>query len=268
MNSLYEANDYKVYLRELIETFPNEGRGVRKALAETMGVQTPFITHVLSGDYHFSPEQAEGAARHFAFTEEETEFFLLLISFNRASTSSLRAFLKKQLEQRRGTHRQLQKKLKLDSAMSEKDRAVYYSSWAYAAAHMATTFQKSPNLEKILEITGLSDLAAKKVLEFLLQKNLIVKEGATYKARVPALHLEGTSPFISAHHMGWRHRAIQSLDRMTEDDLHYSAVFSCSEKDLGKVREILVKALQDSVKLIQASPEDQLAAVCLDLFSL
>ncbi len=78
MESVFQAKSYKAHLLEVIAAAPSEGRGLRKQLAGHIGCQVGYITQVLGGDSHFSPEQGEAAARFFHFTPKETEYFLLL----------------------------------------------------------------------------------------------------------------------------------------------------------------------------------------------
>ena len=66
--------------------------GCMGILAETIGCQVSHITNVLSGSGHFNEEQAESAARFFGLNLHETEFFLLLIQYVRAGTTSLKKF--------------------------------------------------------------------------------------------------------------------------------------------------------------------------------
>ncbi len=59
-----------------------------------------------------------------------------------------------------------------------------------------------------------------------------------------------------------------SLDQDMTDHLHYSSVFTLSEEDYPRVKEILTKALSEALKAITSSPEENGAAICLDLFKL
>jgi hypothetical protein len=95
---------------------------------------------------------------------------------------------------------------------------------------------------------------------------MCTKEGQKYRIARPLLHLDKTSPLISKHHTNWRLHAIYNQDAEKEDRIHYSSVFTVSQKDYLKVREILSNALSESLEVIKASPEEEPAVICMDLF--
>ncbi|MCC6278544.1 MAG: hypothetical protein IT289_11575 [Oligoflexia bacterium] len=78
--NIFSYRDYKRFLLDLIKSSPNNGRGLRKKLAEFIGCQNTFITHVFSEKNELSLEQAEATARFFGLNREETEFFCCLFN--------------------------------------------------------------------------------------------------------------------------------------------------------------------------------------------
>ena len=86
MTSLLEYRNYKLLLNDLIDTYPASGRGVRRRLAEAIRCQVAYVSHVLSGNYHFSAEQTEAASGFFGFSKDESEYVVLLVAHNRAGT--------------------------------------------------------------------------------------------------------------------------------------------------------------------------------------
>lgn len=266
--SIYEYSNYKIYLRDLIDSYPNGGRGVRKALAESIRCQLGYITQVLSGDNHFSLEQAEASARYFSLNKDERDFFLNLVQFNRAGTKSLKLYFDAQLLELRERNNLLKTRLKIKETLPANDQAIYYSNWQFSTIHMLLTLDDFNTPNKISERLNLSADRALEVLEFLCRSGLAYKEGNLYKSRNPILHLEKDSPYLPTHHTNWRSKSIQSLDSIKKDDLHYSLTFTIAKKDMPKVREILTQALESCSHVIQASKEDQIAALCLDLFEI
>ncbi|MGZ3769647.1 MAG: TIGR02147 family protein [Bdellovibrio sp.] len=266
--TIFEYYHYKKFIIDLIENSPYEGRGQRKALAESINCQVAHITHVLSGENHFSMEQAESAARFFSLTKDETQYFLLLVQHNRAGTVELRKFTDELLQELRDKNTLLKSRLKIKDTLSREDQTIYYSSWHYAAIHMALTIPELRTPERIAEKLNISAVRTLKVLEFLIQKGLATKTANQYKTEKPFLHLEKNSPLISKHHTNFRLRALQALDEERKNDLHYSLVFSINRADLPKVRESLVKSLEECASIIRPSREEELACLCIDLFSI
>jgi hypothetical protein len=71
---------------------------------------------------------------------------------------------------------------------------------------------------------------------------------------------------ISKHHTNWRMQAIQSLEREAESELHYSSVITVSEGDAVKIREALVKAIEQVRLIVKPSKDEALYCYNLDLF--
>jgi hypothetical protein len=59
-----------------------------------------------------------------------------------------------------------------------------------------------------------------------------------------------------------------SLERETPQELHYSGVISVGQDDLPKVREALVRALDDVRGIVKKSKDETVYCYSLDLFGL
>jgi len=172
-STLFEYKNYKQFILDWMEKTPQQGRGQRKLLAEAIGCQTPFITHVLSGDYHFSPEQAEASARYIGLSEVETEFFILLVLKQRAGTKSLENFFAKQISKQCEQQAVLKKRLKIDETMTIEDQMIYYSSWHYASIHMALLIPELQSVESLSKYFNIPVNRIMSVLQFLTDHGLI-----------------------------------------------------------------------------------------------
>lgn len=263
---LFEYNDYKGFVRDVLKTYPEQGRGMRRKIAEAAGCQVPYVSHVLSGDYDFSAEQAEGLARLLGLTASEKEYFLHLVLYQRAGTPGLRAFYKATLERLAEQHSNLRDRLKTKDSLDQNARAIYYSSWHYAAIHMLPTIPGFQTPEKIRERLNIQESKVEDVIEFLLAHGLLEKKQNRLHAKLLDLHLERGSPLLAKHHTNWRLQAIQSLDQENTNELHYSLAFTASEADLPKIRKVLTEALQSAAAIIRPSAEEDLMALCVDFF--
>ncbi len=267
-SSLFDYRDYKIYFNDLIEALPLQGRGKRVELAQAIHCQKAFISQVLGGDYHFSLEQAEMTADFFGITGEEKEYLMLLVSCNRAGTPSLKKFYEEQLERKREENKQLESRLKIKKKIPIEEQAEYYRSWKYQAVHMLLTIPHYQTLEKVCEYFHLPKSEAADILHFLCSIGLVEKNKNLFFPSVSLLHLAKDSPFVSRHHANWRMKAIESAEKRENPGFHYSLVFSCSKKDLEKVRESIVKCLAENSATIQPSREEVVASLCVDLFEI
>lgn len=265
-SNLYEYTSYKKFLNDLIRTYPAGGRGQRKALAEFIGCQVAYVTHVLSGERDFNLEQAEAAARYFSLSKGETEFFLTLVQENRAATTELRRYFERLLKELREKNSRLKEKLNFKDVMSNEVKMTYYSSWLYSAVHMALTIPGLRTVTALAEKFDVSSSHILEILEFLCKYGLVYKDNNFYKSKSSLLHLEKDSPLIARHHSNWRLRALTSLDEVQDSNFHYSSVVSVSKKDAVRVREHMMKALVEMTEIIKPSKEEELVSLCLDMF--
>jgi len=265
-STIYEYRDYKKLTLDLIETGPKGARGKRKALAEYIGCQVSHISNVLSGPAHFGPEQTEASARYFGLSSQETEFLLLLTQFNRAGTVSLKIFYEKLLDQKQKKYSTLKKQLAMPDQLQSEQEACYYSHWYFSAVHVLLSIPEFQTREAVAKMLNLKLALVDSILAFLSDACLISKVGQKYQVLRTALHLDKTSPLISQHHTNWRLKTLLSFDQQNSDALHYSSVFSLSRKDYKRVQAILTKSLSDSLKVIDQSPEEELAVICMDFY--
>ncbi len=266
--NIYEYRDYKVYFVDLLESHPSGNRGKRKELAEAIGCQMSHITKVLSGDGHFSQEQAEAAARHFGHTAVETEFLLQIVEFNRAGTPSLKKFYENVLQEKQKKYTNLKTLLSMPDSLQAREEAIYYSSWCYGAVHVLISVPEFRTRDALASKLQLPLLKVDEILEFLTKVGLCEKIGSIYHPHRPLLHLDKSSPLISKHHTNWRLQALNSIDKNSNEALHYSSVFTLSASDLVRIKQLIEKCLSESLKVITQSPEKEAAVLCIDLFKI
>jgi len=267
MSDLFEFQDYKAYLRAAIKAMPNKGRGTRLALANKISCPASHVSQVLSGNSHFSMEQAEAVSGFLGHTDEEANFFLLLLQFSRAGTSALRKRLEKQLRQATQQRRFLKNRLDVKDSISPEDQGKFYSSWLYSAIHVIVSIEKFQTKDSISDHLGISAKRTAEILEFLLSLGLVVKANGRYSMGKARIHLGSDSPLISKLHTNWRMKAIQSLEKEdVANDLHYSSVVTISEQDSERIKSLLVKAITDAKETIKESKEEGIHCFSLDFF--
>lgn len=266
--SVYDYKSFKKFLLDWIAQTPSNGRGQRKLMAQAMGCQTPFITQVLNGDYHFSMEQAEACTRWLGLSLAEAEFFVLLVQKERAGTRSLETFLDRQIQERRERATQLTNRLQISETLTESDQQQYYSSWQYSAVHMALLVPELRTLEDLHQYFALPLPRLMTILDFLTAKKLVKVRGGKYELLRPVLHLGRDSPLLPKHHANWRLRAIEAIDAGVTGNFHYSGVLALSRDDFEWTKGRLAAALEEIIARVRASADEKVACLALDLFGL
>ncbi|MBK7890548.1 MAG: helix-turn-helix domain-containing protein [Bdellovibrionales bacterium] len=88
---IYKYRSYRKLIQQWINS--SEKNGARTQLARAASCSPSWITRVLNGTVHFTPDQAFASARFFGFGEDETEYFLQLVELERSGTSALKAHI-------------------------------------------------------------------------------------------------------------------------------------------------------------------------------
>ena len=129
-----------------------------------------------------------------------------------------------------------------------------------------TAVQGHSDAQSIAHSLGLPLRRVSEVLEFLIRAGLVRQTDQNLEIGPRSTHLEASSPWVRVHHLNWRERAMESLSRTEDPDLHYSAPMTLSLADSYRVREIITQMLQEIDKVVMPSPSEQLSCLTLDWF--
>jgi len=265
--TIFDFSDYRSYLKQLLKSYPKRGHGIRSVWAEALSCQGAFVSHVLNGLYDFSIEQGEALTRHLGFNREETEYFLLLLQKERAGTHELKKFYSQLVKEKLTARENVRERMKIKENLSIEDQAIYYSKWLYSAIHMLLTipeFQTSP--EKIANYFNSPLVTVREILDFLETRRLVLLKNGRYTVQNNYLLISKDSPLFSHQQSFWRQKAIESVYQNNQDDIHFASIFSISESDIKKVKEILMNSIEKSTEVIKPSKEEKLYSICMDLF--
>jgi uncharacterized protein (TIGR02147 family) len=264
--SVFDFLDYKAYLQAWIDSKPGKGRGEKSRMAEHANFHVAYVSQVLQGPAHFSLEQAALVSDYLRHDVEEERFFLLLVQLGRAGNEKLRKHFEREIRQVQEKRLILKNRLSFKKRLTEEHQGVFYSAWYYVAIHVLLTIPKYRDRDSIARHLSLPSEKVAEALAFLTATGLVQEDRGQYIVGSVSAHLGEDSPMLAKHHANWRLRAIQSLDYPSPNRLHYSSVATASEKDIPKIRAILVRAIEEARAIIKPSPEERLFCYNLDLF--
>lgn len=265
---VFEFQDYKAYLSTWIASRPGGGRGEKSRIAERIRCQLAYVSQVLSGTANFSLEQSEALCPLLEHTEDEAEYFMLLVQRARAGTTGLEQYFERKIQKLLNQRLVLKNRLQDKESLNRENQATYYSHWAYCAVHMAVLVPTLRTPPAIATYLGISPEKCAQILGFLENVGLVErKEGGFFPGTV-RIHLESDSPMISKHHINWRLLAMRALEHETSSELHYSSVVGVSRHDLPRIREVLVKAIEQVRAIVKESKDEEVYCYNLDFFGL
>lgn len=266
--SLFDFQNYKLYLTFVVEQRARLGRGFRSELSASAGVQLAFLYQVLKRDAHFNLEHGQRINQFLGHTPEESHYFLLLIQHARAGTPELQRYFRDQMKVVLNQRLILKNRIENERSLSFEDEARYYNSWHLQAIRCAVAIPTLRTRDALARKFGLSPRKVKVALEFLAEKGLIEKKGDQYLPTTRHLHLANDSGMRVRTHTNWRIRTLTSLEEEKARDLHYSAVLTLSEDDAIVIKAMLIDSIEKVISRVRASKEESVYTLCMDFFEL
>lgn len=267
MTQIFDSTEYKEYLEIALEATGRTVKGVRTRFAEAVGCRPGYITQIISGPAHLSLEQADLASVFLNHTEEESEYLLLLVILARAGTERLRKKIEAQVHRKQAERHNLKSRFKVKS-LSGEQQLTFYSHWHYLAVLTTLSVPSFQTKESLSEKLNLPLKKITAIVDFLEQTELVVRQKNRFVPGVQRTHLGKDSVMLPKHHLNWRLQAMQSIENVKEGDLHYSSVIGISKKDVHRVRERIIQALEDIATIIEPSKEECIYSLCIDYFNL
>lgn len=266
--NIFLYDDYKHYLNDLLDNSSiYGGRGSRKRLAIALNSHLPYITQVLKQHADFSMEQAQNFCEYANLGELESEYFLTLVEINKTDNANLKRRYKIRIERIKEKSQSLSMRVPKDSLVSaENTLDKYYSSWLYGAIHMALTIPKySKNLPLLAKDLGVSHNVALTIVRDLVREG-IVRTTADNQLELTnkLLHLGNDSRQINQHHLNWRAKCSDLIQRKDVRGVNYSSVVSLSEADAETLRDKIVHFLKETKEVIRESKEETVYTFCVD----
>jgi len=268
---VFEYDDYVNFLGDWILSRPKKGRGVKSEMAHYMGCLPAHITKVLNRDVHLTLEQAAKVLSFLELTSLEGHYFLGLVELGRAGNRELQILILERLSE-------LKKKIQDASRIgaqrlefSTQDKDIYFSSWLYIAIEILSSISRFQTLDDICSSLKISKVQAMEVLDFLIEKNLIIREEDKFLNKEIAIKTTADpgSSNLKNHHKSWRTRAMVSLDQKFENNLNFTGVISLPKVVTPAIREILIATIKELWEMAGQHPDDpdEAFCLCIDFFN-
>jgi uncharacterized protein (TIGR02147 family) len=264
--NVFEFMDYKKALNAILAEKRKTQKGLSRKLSEHLGVHATLISQILSGSKDFSEEQILSVCEYLGIAKIETKYLLALVQYERAGSKKLKDHFQEVIDQTRKQALQLSERIDKNRQLSDFEKSIFYSNWAYSAVHLLSTLEKPLDFEGICERLGLSAAKAREILDFLIQIQMVKEISGKFVSGNAVTHLEKSSPLLIKHHTNWRLKAIQASESLSDDELMYSANISLSHQDFAQLREQLVQTIKTFLEVVKPSPAEDIAQFNLDFF--
>jgi len=264
--SIFEIENYKVALNAVIQDRRKLQKALSKKLAEHLNIHPSMISQVLTGSKDFSEEQMILVCEFLGLPPLESQYLLVSLQIERAGSQKLKTYFENLRSEIRKKALQVSERVYKNRALTNEEKAIFYSSWMYPTVHLLTTLVRKPHFEEICARLDITPSKAREILDFLVGLEMVIEENGVFSSGPVATHLEKKSPLLVKHHTNWRLKAIQYADHLSDQELMYSANISVSRQDFDRIREDLMTTIQKFVHVVQASPAEEIAQFNLDFF--
>lgn len=262
---IYTFTSYRDVIKQKISE-SSQKRGYQGLLAKVAGCQPSYFSRILRNEAELSLEQALKLAGLWHFSEDETNYFLGLVNYDKTQYAPLKIRIERNLEKLRNDSQDLTKKYAKIGNTADSDYALYYSVWYMSAVHILTSIPQFSTVDKICEHLSLSRNQVEECLCRLEEMGLVRRIEKKWKITGQHLYTERTSPLTTFHHQNWRQRAVIDSQKSTQDHVHYTLVQSHNADAYRKIKAILSEAIEESRKIVETSPEEELSCMTIDLF--
>lgn len=263
---IYEFINYRDFLKKLMKSFPKGGYGQLSRLASYLNINNAFLTQVFKETKSLSLEQALLTARFFNLTEKETDYFLLLVQFDKAGTKELKEVFLKKIKSIQENVQEIQNRVRIDVKLDLAQQAIFYSDWIYSAIRQSTAIPRIKTYDEIAEFLSLSPKIVLQTLEFLVREGLCKFEENQFKIGARRTHLEENSPFKKLHYQNWRNKGLSQFDDNWESKLYYSAPMTVSTKDTKAIRKVILEMIDRINEIADTSQSEELVCFNVDWF--
>jgi uncharacterized protein (TIGR02147 family) len=262
---IVDFEDYKNCLKFLLE---RPGSGPKAGLARAMGCQPAYLSRVLNGDGELSLEQMDAACRHFVLGPSESAYMIALVGENRASTSHLKSYWRKQMAEQREQFTHLHGRMDLEDSLSEKDTLTYYGSWHYTAIHMATSIPSLQTVPAICNYLSLPESVVRGALDFLIKTGLVDNRKGAFVISDRNIHLDRHRMMTNKHHANWKMKSIETLNAPESNAIHYTGIVSLSPEDAKTLKNIILRSVQKVREVVRDSSEEILGCYSFEFFEI
>lgn len=268
MVQIFEFTEYRPYLAKALDHWQGKKRGAKARLAEALECRASYLSQVLTGQAQLSLEQADKVNAFFQHSEEQSEYFLLLVSSARSGTKSLRDVFDRQIQKRQKQFQSMKHRISTKQNLSPMDQQIYYSSWHYGAVAMALTIPDLRSAQRISSRLKIPQARTIQVIDFLLRTGIAQKKNGALLPGTNWIYLGDNPELASLDHVQWRLKATQVLEHTSNSNLHYSSVATLSSADFMKIKADLISAIESARATIKDSKEEKICSLLVDFFEI
>lgn len=258
-------DDYKSFLTDLIEK-NSEVKGYRTRLAKAAHCQKSFLSQVMAGKVHLTPDHAAHIADFLGFNAEESEYLIDLVTLARAGSPALKRMVSRRLERRKGESRKIANRFTDAHQIDFKHHEAFYGQWFVSAIYMLLGHTQDASI--IARRLGLAEETVLSTLKTLEQIGLTERDSRGQILKTQANLFLRDSPFRYNFRSSWRNVGLLRQQIPEPDSSFYTSLWSVSAANSTQ----MLRMFSDTITAVSAmslepQPEEKLICVNFDFFN-
>ena len=272
---IFLFDDYKTYLKKRVDS-EKDNWGLWAKLAKAANCQATYLSSAIKGKVHLTAEHILGISQFWKLSENETDYFLFLLEYNKAGTKELKNYFKNKIQKIKHEYENLGSRLKLPKLEIGARENIYYSAWYWSALHVIVSIPEYQTTHAIAHRLLLPIDFVEQALKELEKLDIVGFDGKKWKMKTADLHIPKNSLMIGIHHNNWRQKAVMNSTMSNfvmshssiphSNSVHYTAVYSLSKSDYQHLKDKMRDLIEHSRKLVAPSKEEELVCFTCDLF--
>lgn len=210
-----------------------------------------------------SDEQAVLVSHHFGLSDLETDYFLELVRFDRASAPEMRNLVLRRLSELRKISGA--EKTSDSAPFSSQEESRYLSHWYFDAIRIATGISGLQTESELSEHFNLPIKTVREVLRFLTLVELCKKQGEKYILQKHFMRFDHSSS-LDRYLLNWRELAAQRMTRTGAESLFHSIPIAVDAAAAAEVARMIRKLLVEITERAKSASPDRLMCFNVDWF--
>lgn len=266
-SSLFLYSDYKqildLYLRQ------RHSRGALSRAAEALNCQRSYLSRIMNGNLHLTPDQAYMLAQFWKLKPLEQDYFLCLVDYDRAASRSYRDHIKHKINELKKRNDSLSERMQRPQPpVITSQEAIYFSTWQWSAIHFVASIPQYQTIASLSEKLAIPKESLKIFLERLKEIGLVQNQGSRWEFAKGEFHISKDSPFVIQHHQNWRSKAVMDAQVYQRNNIHYTNIQTASRKDIAALKTMMLEFISESKNLLDPSPPEDCVVFLCDIFEI
>ena len=264
LKPVFAFSSYKQVMANYLSGEANRGQMTKAA--EALNCQRSYLSRVVSEELQLTPDHAFNLARFWRLKDDERDYFLALVDFERAGDPDFKTFVKLKITTLKKKYESVQERTERTSLSVDAHQATYFSSWIWSAIHFLTSIPQYQTPEKLAERVGIRVDSLLPYLTMLESQGFVERRRDKWIYLAGEFHAPKDSPLVSFLHQNWRTRAVLNSQNAKADGVHFTQVQTLSLDDYQKIKDLLMNFISESSRIAGPSRPEECIAVTCDLF--